>query len=108
MAELRGGRPIMRIVIADDHPIVRRGLKEILASESDMNVVGAATNGDEALELAGKLAWDVAVVDYTMPGCSGVELVKEIKRQYPERPVLVLSINPEDGHAGPVFKAGGA
>src|SRR5882672_12344782 len=101
-------RPVMRIVIADDHPIVRRGLKEILASESDMDLVGEATNGDEALELTGRLNWDVAVLDYSMPGCSGVDLVREIKRQHPERPVLVLSINPEDGHAGPVFKAGGA
>jgi DNA-binding NarL/FixJ family response regulator len=98
----------MRIVIADDHPIVRRGLKEILASERDMDLVGEATNGDEALDIVGKLAWDVAVLDYSMPGVSGVDLVREIKRQYPARPVLVLSILPEEGHAGQVFKAGGA
>lgn len=98
----------MRILIADDHPVVRRGLREILASEHDMDVVGEATSGDEALALVSKIEWDVAVLDFSMPGCSGVELVKEFKRQHPGRPVLVLSILPEDVHAGQVFKAGGA
>src|SRR6266700_2237478 len=72
----------MRILIADDHPVVRRGLKEILAAEHDMIVVGEAK--------------------------SGLDLVKEIKRQYPGRPVLVLSMLPEEVHATQVFKAGGA
>ena len=90
----------MRILIADDHPVVRRGLREIVASEHDMVVVGEAKTGDEALDMARKLEWDVAVLDYAMPGCSGVDLVREVKRQYPGRPVLVLSILPEEVHAG--------
>ena len=98
----------MRILIADDHPVVRRGLRDIVASEHDMIVVGEAKSGDEALDLANKLEWDVAVFDYAMPGCSGADLVREVKRQYPARPVLVLSILPEEVHAGQVFKAGGA
>lgn len=98
----------MRILIADDHPIVRRGLKDIVASEQDMTVVGEAKTGDEALDLARTLEWDVAVLDYSMPGCNGADLVREVKRHYPERPVLVLSILPEEVHAGQVFKAGGA
>lgn len=98
----------MRILIADDHPIVRRGLKDIVASEQDMTVIGEAKTGDEALELARKLEWDVAVLDYSMPGCNGADLVREVKRHHPERPVLVLSILPEEVHAGQVFKAGGA
>ncbi|HYM41234.1 MAG TPA: response regulator transcription factor [Steroidobacteraceae bacterium] len=98
----------MRILIADDHPIVRRGLKDIVASEQDMTVVGEAKTGDEALELSRKLEWDVAVLDYSMPGCNGADLVREVKRHHPERPVLVLSILPEEVHAGQVFKAGGA
>lgn len=98
----------MKILIADDHPVVRRGLREILASERDMDVVGEATSGDEALDLVRSLEWDVAVLDYSMPGCSGADLVREIKRQHPKRPVLVLSILPEEAHAGEVFKAGGA
>ena len=98
----------MRILIADDHAVVRRGLKEILASEPDMDVVGEAKNGDEALELVRKLDWDVAVLDFSMPGRSGVELIKEIKRRHPGRPVLVLSMLPEEAHAAQVFKAGGS
>jgi two-component system invasion response regulator UvrY len=98
----------MRILIADDHPVVRRGLRDIVAAEQDMTVVGEARSGDEALEMAHKLEWDVAVLDYSMPGCSGADLVREVKRQHPERPVLVLSILPEEVHAGQVFKAGGA
>jgi two-component system, NarL family, invasion response regulator UvrY len=100
--------PTTRILIADDHPVVRRGLKDIVASERDMVVVGEASSGDEALDMAGKLEWDVALLDYSMPGRSGVDLVKEVKRQYPQRPVLVLSIMPEESYAGQVFKAGGS
>src|SRR3989442_7698343 len=98
----------MRILIADDHAVVRRGLKEILASEHDMDVVGEAKNGDEALELVRKLDWDVGVLDFSMPGRRGVELIKEIKRRHPGRPVLVLSVLPEEAHAAQVFKAGGS
>jgi DNA-binding NarL/FixJ family response regulator len=101
-------KAMVRILIADDHPVVRRGLRDIVASEEDMTVVGEARSGDEALELARKLEWDVAVLDYSMPGCSGADLVREVKRHHPDRSVLVLSILPEDVHAGQVFKAGGA
>lgn len=98
----------MRVLIADDHPVVRHGLKQILASESQLSVVGEAKNGDEALEMARKLDWDVAVVDYSMPGKSGLELLKEFKREYPNRPVLILSMYPEEVHATRVLKAGAA
>src|SRR5512139_1175125 len=98
----------MRILIADDHAVVRRGLREIFAAERDMVVVGEAKNGHDMLELVRKLEWDVAVLDYSMPGQSGVDLIREIKRQHPSRPVLVLSMLPEEVHAAQVFKAGGA
>ena len=98
----------MRILIADDHPVVRHGLKQILATDSDMMVVGEAKNGNEAMELARRLEWDVAVLDYSMPGRSGLELLAEIKREFPQRPVLVLSMHPEELHARRVLKAGGA
>lgn len=73
-----------------------------------MIVVGEAKNGNEALELARKLEWDVAVLDYSMPGRSGLDLLKDMKREFPERPVLILSMYPEDLHATRVLKAGGA
>jgi len=98
----------MRVLIADDHPVVRHGLKQILASESNLSVVGEAKNGNEALEMARQLDWDVAVVDYSMPGMSGLELLKEFKREHPNRPVLILSMYPEEVHATRVLKAGAA
>jgi DNA-binding NarL/FixJ family response regulator len=73
-----------------------------------MTVVGEATNGTEAMELARKLDWDVAVLDYSMPGRSGLDLLAEMKREFPQRPVLVLSMHPEELHARRVLKAGGA
>src|SRR5438046_10561679 len=97
----------MRILIADDHAVVRRGLKEILAAEHDMDVVGEAKDGDEALELVRKLDWDVAVLDFSMPGRSGVELIKEIKRRHPGRTVLVMRMLPDEAHATKVFRAWG-
>jgi DNA-binding NarL/FixJ family response regulator len=83
-------------------------LKQILASESKLSVVGEAKNGNEALEMARQLDWDVAVVDYSMPGMSGLELLKEFKREHPNRPVLILSMYPEEVHATRVLKAGAA
>ena len=98
----------MRVLIADDHAVVRRGLKQILSEERDVSIVGEAKNGHEALEMSRRLEWDVAVVDYAMPGRGGVELLKEIKRHHPKRPVLVLSMYPEEWHAVQVLRAGGA
>jgi DNA-binding NarL/FixJ family response regulator len=98
----------MKVLIADDHPVVRHGLKQILSADSAFVVVGEAKNGNEALELARKLDWDVAILDYSMPGRSGLDLLAEIKREFPQRPVLVLSMHPEELHARRVLKAGGA
>lgn len=98
----------MRILIADDHPLVRQGLKQVLEEQADFAVAAEAKDGDDAIAVAGRVAWDVAVVDYNMPGKSGVELVKELRRRYPERPVLVLSMYPEDRYALRLLKAGAA
>ena len=98
----------MRILIADDHPIVRHGLKQFLATDPELAVVGEATNGAEFLELARGTPWDVALIDFTMPGRSGLELLADLKREFPERPVLVLSIHSEQLHATSALKAGAA
>ena len=98
----------MKILIADDHPIVRHGLKQYLASDPELDVVGEATNGSDFLDLARKTPWDVALMDFTMPGRSGLELLSDLKREFPERPVLVLSIHSEQLHATSALKAGAA
>lgn len=96
----------MRILIADDHPIVRQGLKQMLSSDPSISVVGEAKNGDEALKLARAVDWDVAIVDFTMPGPSGLELVGEMKQAFPTRAVLVLSMHSEDAHALRALRSG--
>jgi len=98
----------LKILIADDHPVVRQGLRQMLGAEADIAVVGEARNGREVVELCGRVAWDVAVVDYNMPGKGGIELVKELRSRYPDHPVLVLSMYPEERYAVRVLKAGAA
>jgi two-component system, NarL family, invasion response regulator UvrY len=98
----------MNILIADDHPLVRQGLKQLLAAEPDILVVGEARNASETLELTRTLEWDVLILDYSMPGGNGLVVLKEIKRAYPRRPVLILSMHPEDSIAISVLRAGAA
>lgn len=101
------GAPV-KVLIADDHPVVRQGLKLMLSSDPEVNVVAEARDGDEAFDLAHKVDWDVAVFDYSMPGRGGVELLSDVKHDYPEKPVLILSIYPEDPHGLRALKAGAA
>ena len=101
------GAPV-RVLIADDHPVVRQGLKMMLNADPEVDVVGEARNGDEAFEMAHSVDWDVAVLDYSMPGRGGVELLSDVKHDYPERAVLILSIYPEDPHGLRALKAGAA
>ena len=96
----------MRILIVDDHPIFRAGLKETLAKASDVDFVGEADNGHKALDLARKQRWDVVVLDITMPGKGGLEVLQELRRERPKLPVLVLSAHPEDQLALRLLKAG--
>ncbi len=98
----------MRILIADDHAVVRRGLKQILADEFKKAAFGEVGNAREALERVRKENWDAVVLDITMPGRSGLEALKEIKEAKPRVPVLVLSMHPEDQFAVRVLKSGAA
>jgi two-component system, NarL family, invasion response regulator UvrY len=97
-----------RILIADDHAIVRSGLKQIVASAPDLEVAGEATTSHEVLSLIRQHPWDIIVLDINMPGRSGIETLKEIKRDYPKLPVLMLSMYPEDQYAVRALKAGAA
>jgi two-component system, NarL family, invasion response regulator UvrY len=96
----------MRILIADDHAVVRLGLKKILAEAFKKAFVGEATNSQEALDRVWNEPWDVVILDLTMPGRTGLEVLKEIKREKPKLPVLILSMHPEDQFAVRLLKAG--
>jgi DNA-binding NarL/FixJ family response regulator len=98
----------MKILLADDHAVVRRGLKQILADEFTRAAFGEARNAQEALDLVWKEKWDVVILDITMPGRSGLEVLREIKRSRPKLPVLVLSMHPENQFAVRVLKRGAA
>ena len=97
---------MIRILIADDHPIVRRGLKQILSDEPDMAVPGEAGDAREVLELVEGGDWDIVILDITMPGKNGLDILKDLKQKYPKLPVLVLSIHPEDQYAVRALKTG--
>jgi DNA-binding NarL/FixJ family response regulator len=98
----------MRILITEDHAVVREGLKLILADHFKKAVFGEARNATEALARVWNEKWDVVVLDITMPGRSGLEVLKEIKRSRPKLPVLILSMHPEDQFAVRLLKAGAA
>jgi len=98
----------MRVLLVDDHAIVRRGLQQILSDEYKDLVFGEAENAADALDQVIRSEWDVVVLDISMPGRSGLDVLKEIKRERPKLPILVLSIHPEDQFATRVLKAGAA
>jgi len=87
---------MIRVLIADDHPVVRRGLKTILKDASDIKVEGEAGDGLEVMEMIRKDDYDVVVMDITMPRLDGIEAISRIKSEKPEIAVLVLSMNPEE------------
>ncbi len=98
-------RPI-RVLIADDHAIVRQGLRQILSDTEDMVVAGEAANGVEALQRVREGQWGVVLLDVSMPDRNGIDALKMIKKEFPRLPVLVLSMYPEDQYAIRALKAG--
>jgi len=99
---------MIRVLIADDHALIREGLKRILATSSDMILAGEASDGLEVLEQIRHGEWDVLVLDMSMPGRSGVELIKQIKTEKPKLPILVLSMHKEDEYTVRTIRAGAA
>ncbi|MBW1742830.1 MAG: response regulator transcription factor [Deltaproteobacteria bacterium] len=97
---------MIRILIADDHAIVREGLKQIVADTPDMVVGGEAADGPQVLELVRKDDWDVVVLDIAMPGRGGVDILKQLKNEKPGLPVLILSMYPEEQYAVRCLRAG--
>jgi DNA-binding NarL/FixJ family response regulator len=99
---------MIKILIADDHVLIREGLKKILKAASDINVVGEAQNAREIFQELKRELVDVAILDISLPGKSGLELLKDLRQQYPKLPVLILSMHPEDRFAIRALRAGAA
>jgi len=97
---------MIRILVADDHAIVREGLKQILADVSDMTVCDEAAGGAETLAKIRKREYDVVLLDISMPGRSGLEILKDIKAEHPKQPVLILSMHAEEQYAVRALRAG--
>jgi DNA-binding NarL/FixJ family response regulator len=95
-----------RILLVDDHPIVRQGIKQVLTGAFEPALVGEAANAEEGLSEIRSTEWDVMVLDLTLPGLSGLDLLKDLRRERPELPVLVLSMHPADQFARRALNAG--
>jgi DNA-binding NarL/FixJ family response regulator len=97
---------MIRILIADDHTVVRQGLKQILADYADMAVTGEAATGAEVMQRIREQAFEVLILDMSMPGRSGIELIKQIKTEKPRLPILIFSMHAEQQYAVRSLKAG--
>ena len=99
---------MIKILIADDHPILRQGLVKILSAAPDLQVVGEAQNAKEIIDLVKKNECDVVILDITMPDRNGLDVLEQIKREKPQTSVLMLSVHKEELYAKQAFKAGAA
>lgn len=97
---------MIKVLIADDHALVREGLKQVIGQHSDIKVAGEAKNGQEALEKVWKEDFDVVLLDISMPGLSGMDILKEMKSAKPDLYVLMLSMHPEKQYAVRALKSG--
>jgi len=98
----------VRVLVADDHALVRKGLQQVIKEQAPDMVVGEATDGEQVLSMVRKEKWDVLVLDIGMPKRSGLEILQELRATQPKLPVLILSVHPEDQYAIRVLKAGAA
>ena len=99
-------KEIIKIIIADDHPLFRRGLKHALEETSDIEVIGEASNGDNLLSMIKSNNLDMVLLDISMPGKSGLDLLKQLKSEHSKLPILILSVYPEEQYAVRFIKAG--
>lgn len=99
---------MIQVIIADDHPIVRAGLKQIIAEEGDISVAAEAANGNALLTQVRQQDYDVVLLDLTMPGMDGLDVLKQLRIEKPHIPVVILTIHPESQYALRILKAGAA
>jgi DNA-binding NarL/FixJ family response regulator len=97
---------MIKILIADDHAIVREGLKQIISETLDMVVAAEASNGEDVLEKVSANKYDVVLLDISMPGRSGLDILKQLKIEKPKLPVMMLSVHPEEQYAVRALRAG--
>jgi len=96
----------MKIIIVDDHELIREGLKKVTAKESDIEVMGEASNSDELFELLDKHEVDIVILDISLPGRSGIDIITDIKIQAPNTKILMHTMHPEDRFAVQALRAG--
>jgi len=96
----------IKIIIADDHPLFRRGLKHALEETNDIQVIGESSNGEDLLSLIKDCIPEIILLDISMPGKSGLDLLKQLKSEYPKLPILILSVYSEEQYAVRFLKAG--
>ncbi len=102
----QGGNFMIRVLIADDHQIVRAGLRQFISDEPDIRVEGEAASGDEVMARLRETEFDVVVLDISMPDRNGIDVLKLIRQRHPDLPVLILSTYPEDQYAINLIRAG--
>lgn len=98
----------LKVLVADDHAVVRQGLRQILSETDDMEIAGEASDGDEVIEALRREPWDLLLLDVSMPEKNGIDTLKVVRREHPRLPVLVLSMYPEEQYAIRALKAGAA
>ncbi len=99
---------MIRIIVADDHTIVREGLKQLLGAQTDFTVAGEAQDGHDVIRLVREMEFEVLLLDMSMPGRSGIELIKQVRNEKPRLRILVLSMHEERQYAVRAIKAGAA
>jgi len=97
---------MLKVLVADDFPLIRRGVRELLVEGFQGAKIGEASNFHEMLDLLRRKPWDVAVMDISMPGMNGLDALKQVKEEFPDLPVLIFSMHPEEQYAVRMFKAG--